>query len=248
MKENFDLYMRRWKNNTKRGVIIVKKILIVLTNTNQYGNYKEKTGLWLGEATEFINFLKNTDIKFEFTFISPKGGKVPVDPRSLKFASEEDIKLYKDKWFVDKALTNSLKPSDIKDEEYDCIYFTGGHGVMWDFTNNKEIHDIALKIYEKNKIVSSVCHGIAGLLYLKDKNNKFIIESRNITGFTTTEEILSGKYRKVPFLNKKIAIKNNANFKSKRFYKPYALKDGNLITGQNPFSVIKVAKLVYENI
>ncbi|ATZ21652.1 type 1 glutamine amidotransferase domain-containing protein [Mesoplasma tabanidae] len=223
-----------------------KKILVVLTNTKQYGKHKEKTGLWLGEATEFINFFQKSEINFEFDFISPNGGKVPIDPRSLKYASEEDIKLYNERWFIDKALNNSLKPSDVKNEQYDCIYFTGGHGVMWDFTNNKEIHDIALSIYKNNKIVSSVCHGIAGLLYLKDEDNKFIIENKSITGFTTWEEILSGKYRKVPFLNKRVAIKNKANFKTKRFYKPYALKDGNLITGQNPFSVIKVAKLILE--
>jgi putative intracellular protease/amidase len=132
--------------------------------------------------------------------------------------------------------------------DYAAIYFTGGHGVMWDFPNNRELQSISLAIYQNNGFVTSVCHGVAGLLNLKDDQGNYLIAGKSITGFTTMEEVIAGKKRVVPFLNKQVAQKHGAHFKKKRAYREFAIQDGQLITGQNPFSARKVAQLLIANL
>ncbi|TVT00542.1 type 1 glutamine amidotransferase domain-containing protein [Enterococcus durans] len=101
-------------------------------------------------------------------------------------------------------------------------------------------------INENNGYILSVCHGVAGLFNIKDSEGNFLISGKRITGFTKAEEILAGKAKVVPFFNQKVAEERNALFQKKRFYKEFALKDGRIITGQNPFSVRAVAKLYLE--
>lgn len=223
-----------------------KKILVVSTNKGEYGNAKAATGLWLGEATEFIRVVEKNGYQVDYT--SPNGGYVPIDPRSIKYAEQEDLDMYNDPEWRQKALANSLKPSDINPDDYAAIYFTGGHGVMWDFPHNKELHDISLKIYENGGYLTSVCHGIAALLYLQDKDGHYLVTGKHITGFDTMEELLSGKRRYVPFLNEEVAKEQGAIFEKRRAYSPFAVQDGQFITGQNPWSPKQVADLLMKNI
>ncbi|MFD2305109.1 type 1 glutamine amidotransferase domain-containing protein [Enterococcus termitis] len=220
----------------------MKKVLIVETNVTRYKGTKEATGLWLGEAAEFVDELNKAGIDYDF--VSPKGGFVPLDPRGMNYTDESIISVYEDPDFVHRGLTNTLKPAEVNPDDYFAVYYTGGHGVMWDFPDNKELQLIAKEIYTHDGYLVSVCHGIAGLLNIKDDNGNYLIANKSITGFTTAEEILAGKKSVVPFLNKELAEKNGAIFKKKRFYKDYAIKDGRIITGQNPFSVRSVAKLL----
>ncbi|AHI52633.1 type 1 glutamine amidotransferase domain-containing protein [Spiroplasma culicicola] len=224
----------------------MKKILIVLTNTKTYGQNSEATGLWLGEATEFIDEISKYEI--EYDFVSPKGGMVPIDPRSLKYAKKSDLVMYETQDFKQKALLKSLKPSEVNAKDYWAIYFTGGHGVMWDFPHNKELQKISLDIYNNQGYIATVCHGIAGLLYLQDSEGNYLIANKKITGFTTTEEKLSGKKRLVPFLNQEVAKEHGAKFVKKRFFSAHAVQDGQLITGQNPQSVRVTAKKLLKNL
>lgn len=224
----------------------MKKVLIVETNVQKYAGTNEATGLWLGESAEFIAELYKH--KIEVDFVSPLGGFVPLDPRSMKYLDQEIMDIYLAENFIHEGLVNTKKPKDIIPADYHAIYFTGGHGVMWDFPDNKEIQEIALKIYENNGYILSVCHGIAGLFNLKDRAGNFLISGKSITGFTKAEELLAGKIKVVPFFNQEMAEERNAIFKKKRFYKEFALKDGRIITGQNPFSVRAVAKLYLEEL
>lgn len=224
----------------------MKKVLIVETNIQKYAGTNEATGLWLGESVEFIDELYKQNI--EVDFVSPLGGFIPLDPRSMKYIDTNIMKFYLNKKFVHEGLINTKKPKDINPKNYHAIYFTGGHGVMWDFPDNKELQEIALTIYENNGYILSVCHGIAGLLNIKDEKGNFLISGKRITGFTKTEELLAGKINIVPFFNQKVAKKRNALFQKKRFYKEFAIKDGRIITGQNPFSVRAVAKLYLEEL
>ncbi|MFY8331387.1 type 1 glutamine amidotransferase domain-containing protein [Vagococcus carniphilus] len=224
----------------------MKKVLIVETNIQNYQGTDEPTGLWLGESTEFIEEIQKAGIKVDY--VSPKGGFVPIDPRSMKYVNKSIMSLYHDKEFILNGLANTKKTKDIVPTEYMAIYYTGGHGVMWDFPDNKELQEIALEIYNNNGYLLSVCHGIAGLLNIKDRSGQYLISGKKITGFTTTEEILSGMKNKVPFLNQKIAEQRNANFIKKRFFKEFAIQDGRIITGQNPFSVRAVAKLFLKEV
>ncbi|CAJ1182837.1 ThiJ PfpI family protein [Companilactobacillus paralimentarius DSM 13238 = JCM 10415] len=223
----------------------MKKILVVLTNTIEYKGTDQATGLWLGEATEFVDEV--TKAGFEVDYVSPKGGFVPLDPRSFKYTDKSTMAIYSSSDFQQRALTNSLKPAQIQPEDYQAIYYTGGHGVMWDFPTNPELQSITKKIYQQGGFVTSVCYGIAGLLNVKDDDGNYLIADKKITGFTTAEEILAGKRKVVPFLNEEVAKMHGANFQKKRAYKEFAIQDGQLITGQNPFSARAVARILIEN-
>ena len=114
----------------------------------------------------------------------------------------------------------------------------------WDFYDNKELNQIAESIYKNGGFVTSVCHGVAGLLNLKDGKGQYLIANRKITGFTQCEEILSGKHKFVPFETEREAKKRGANFQKKRPFTSYAVQDDRLITGQNPQSGRAVADLL----
>lgn len=224
----------------------MKKILLVLTNSIKYGEKNAATGLWLGEATEFVDEVQKQG--FAVDYVSPQGGFVPLDPRSMKSIDDASFAIYEQRQFQEEALAKSLKPSEVNADDYCGIYYTGGHGVMWDFPNNSALEKISLQIYQNNGYVMSVCHGIAGLLFIKDENGQYFVKDKKITGFTTTEEYLSGKSSVVPFFNEKIAEKHGAQFVKKRAFKSFAVQDGLIITGQNPFSARAVAQKFLENV
>lgn len=217
----------------------MKRILVVLTNQATYGHKNEATGLWLGEATEFVEEVTKKGYKVDY--VSPRGGYVPLDPRSMSYAKDGDFIIYQKEEFQERALSRSLKPSQVNAKDYCAIYYTGGHGVMWDFPHNEALQLLTRDIYEQGGYVTSVCHGIAGLLHVKTSERKYLIEGKRITGFTTTEELLSGKKSVVPFSNHKVAKQHHAVFVKKRFFKSYVVKDDRLITGQNPQSARAVA-------
>ncbi len=179
---------------------------------------------------------------------SPKGGFVPIDPRSFKYASEDDMKMYQEQDFQQRALANSKTPLQIDPSDYQAIYFTGEHGVMWDFPYDENLHRISWQIYQNGGFLTSVCHGISGLLFLKNEQGQYLIKHRHITGFTNSEENLSGKKKYVPFLNEDVAQLHGAIFSKKRAYAEYALADGQFITGQNPFSPKAVAKILVDKL
>ncbi|WP_339022455.1 type 1 glutamine amidotransferase domain-containing protein [Spiroplasma endosymbiont of Crioceris asparagi] len=218
----------------------MKKILVVLTNIDHYGNSDVKTGLWLSEATDFVDIMQGED--FLIDYISPKGGRVPLDPVGMSFATERDLEILNSKDFQERAIQNSLTPSDVNPKDYAAIYYTGGHGVMWDFAKNEALDKLALEIYKNDGFITSVCHGVAGLLWMKDKKGNYFIKDKEITGFTDQEEILSKKEMLVPFSNEKVGKENEAKFIIESPFKPFVVKDDRIITGQNPQS----AKLVAE--
>lgn len=164
------------------------------------------------------------------------------------YRSKEVDEVYESKDFQDRALKNSLAIQQVDTNQYFAIYFTGGHGVLWDFPDNPQIERVVNEIYEKDGYVLSVCHGLAGLVHLKLKNQQYIISGKKITGFTNAEEVLSGKLKKVPFLTEKEAKKAGAYFVQKIPFMSHAVRDGRLITGQNPMSGHAVAKLLIESV
>ena len=222
------------------------KILVVLTNVSRYHGTEEPTGLWLGEATEFVEEV--TKAGFSVDYVSPQGGYVPLDPRSMKYVDSSIMAVYESADFQERALAHSLSLEEIDPDEYAAIYFTGGHGVMWDFPDNPQLQAITRSLYEQGKYLTSVCHGIAGLLNVKDASGNYLVADKTITGFTTAEEILAMKKAVVPFLNETIAKEHGANFAKKRPYKEFAYQDGRIITGQNPFSVRAVARLLIQQL
>ncbi|QZE12385.1 type 1 glutamine amidotransferase domain-containing protein [Mycoplasma sp. Ms02] len=225
----------------------MKKVLVVLTNVDKYES-GDSTGLWLSEATEFVDIIQKAG--YQVDYVSPNGGAVPIEPRSLKklYNTKENDSFMKDQDFVERALKNSLKPSDLNPNNYSAIFYTGGHAVMYDFYDNKELQDITLEIYKNNGLIASVCHGIAGILNIKNDDGNYLIKGRKVTGFTKAEECLGGTLSKVPFINNQEIKKRGAILNKARFFKPHAVKDGKIITGQNPFSTKKVAHLVVQEL
>jgi len=219
-----------------------KKILVVLTNTAKYPTLKRATGLWLGEAVHFVDVVQNAG--YEVDYVSPEGGYVPIDPHSLQMAPELDWHWYDDKFFMNR-LGATLSPGKVRAADYCAIYYTGGHGVMFDFPDNQPLQELARKIYESNGIVAAVCHGVVGLLNIKLSDNSLLLKDRQITGFSNTEEKLAELDKVVPFLTEnELVARGGIYSKDDDPWKPFVVRDGRLITGQNPASTGLLAKEV----
>lgn len=219
-----------------------KKILVVLTNTAKYPNIKRATGLWLGEAVHFVDTVQQAG--FMVDYVSPAGGYVPIDPHSLQMAPDLDWQWYDDKAFM-KRLGATLSPGDVKADQYSAIYYTGGHGVMWDFPDNQPLQDLARRIFERGGAVASVCHGAVGLLNVKLSDNTLLLRGRAVTGFSNIEEKLAELDKEVPFLTEnELGARGGEYQKAEDPWAPFVVEDKSLITGQNPASSAGVAQAV----
>ncbi|MFT4186511.1 MAG: type 1 glutamine amidotransferase domain-containing protein [Micrococcaceae bacterium] len=226
-----------------------KRILLVVTNEDHYESApSHPTGLWLSELTHAYDIF--ADKGFEQTIISPAGGKSPLEPRSLKFPNcDKSAKA----WHGDKSrmalLDNTKSPEQIDTNEYDAIYFTGGHGVMFDFPDSEPLQQITREIFENGGIVGAVCHGYCGLLNTKLSNGSFLVANRDITGFSWREEVLARVYKIVPYNIEELMRDRGANYsKALVPFISNVVVDGKLVTGQNPGSAkataLKVAELL----
>lgn len=181
-----------------------KKILIIVTNVPEYEKVGYRTGLWLGELTHFWDVTEEAG--YHMDIASPSGGYVPLDPESLIISEVADTvgikghvsKRYEDRNFMN-LLRDTSKVSEMNAGDYDAIYMTGGHGVMFDFSTSVALAVLTAKFYEINKIVSAVCHGPAGLLEVKLSNGDYLIKGKDVTGFSWKEEVLAKRDHAVPF-------------------------------------------------
>ncbi|HEL1616031.1 TPA: type 1 glutamine amidotransferase domain-containing protein [Streptococcus suis] len=220
----------------------MKKALIVLTNIEQYGEHERLTGLWLSELTHFYDEL--VKVGYEADFVSPKGGYVPLDPHSLTMMDDVDCTYYKDADFRNRALGQTLRPEEVKATDYELIYYTGGHGVMWDFPESVEIAELASQIYQNGGLVTAVCHGVAGLLPIKDEAGQPLIAGKVITGFTNQEEELNGTADLVPFLTETALREKGAKVEIGTAFSPVVRQDDRILTGQNPQSARALGQAV----
>jgi len=221
-----------------------KKILVVLTNTAKYPSLNRATGLWLGEAVHFVDTVQKAG--YTVDYVSPGGGYVPIDPHSLQMAPELDWHYYDDNSFMNR-LGTSLSPGQVKADEYCAIYYTGGHGVMWDFPDNQPLQELARKIYEKNGVIAAVCHGVVGLLNIKLSDNRLLLKDRQVTGFSNTEEKLAELESAVPFLTEnELGARGGIYSKHDEPWKPFVMCDDRVLTGQNPASTPLLAEKVVE--
>jgi putative intracellular protease/amidase len=224
------------------------KILIIVTNVGEYEKVGYRTGLWLGELTHFYDYV--TDNGFEVDIASPAGGYVPIDPESLAQEVLGELgtdKRYYDREFMD-LLDNTKKATDVDVEDYDAIYFTGGHGVMFDFQGDA-LGVLTARFYESGRIVSAVCHGPAGLLNVPLSTGASLVKDKNVTGFSWPEEEAAQRADAVPFSLQDELKKLGANYRiADKPFDPYVVEDGLLITGQNPGSARAVAEALVANL
>lgn len=222
----------------------MSKIMIVNTSTDNFEGTSKPTGLWLGELVHFYDYFKSHNHKIDLFNIN--GDTTPIDPVSLKPLMLDSVtKAY----FNDESFMELLRSSKSIEEanpaEYDVIYFTGGHGVMFDFPNNDTIQHAVNEVYNHDGVVAAVCHGIAALLNVKDKNGRYFIDKRAITGFLNIEEVLANRKNIVPFMLESEIKRREARYsKAKIPFTPYVKVDNRLVTGQNPQSPKQVAEAV----
>ncbi|AOA64196.1 uncharacterized protein PAS_chr3_0691 [Komagataella phaffii GS115] len=224
------------------------QILIVVTSVAKYESGKLPTGLWLSELTHMYHSAKENG--YDVTIASPQGGNIPLDPESLKSMLIDKLsKDYETNQDFMKLLQNTKSLGEVTGQQFDVVYLAGGHGTMYDFPNNTVLQNIIKEHYEAGKIVAAVCHGVCGLLNVKLSDGEYLIKDKAITGFNWFEEAIAGRRKEVPFnleaeLNKKTS-------KYEKAFIPMTSKvvvDGNLITGQNPFSSKEIAKVVMEQL
>lgn len=224
------------------------KILVVMTNHFAYPNRKDTTGLWLTELTHFYDVARAAG--YEMDFVSPRGGSVPLDERSLKVIYLDNAaKIHLANPEFMQHLKTTLEPKAIVPSNYKAVYYTGGHGTMWDFPNNQELKKISETIYQQGGVVSAVCHGVGGLLPLQDHKGQSLIAGRTVTGFANIEETLSGMKSQVPFLLQNQLIEHGAKYKRSLVpFTSYVIADDRIITGQNPQSSKEIAEAVIQRL
>ncbi|WP_246022551.1 type 1 glutamine amidotransferase domain-containing protein [Filimonas effusa] len=217
------------------------KILIVLTSHSQLGNTGEKTGFWVEEFA--APYYALVDAGYDVTIASPLGGQPPIDPKSAAPESQTEAtkRFYADKALQEK-LAHSQKLSDVKESDYAAIFYPGGHGPLWDLTNDK--HSIALieAFYASGKPVAAVCHAPAVLLHAHTPSGELIISGKKVTGFSNEEEAAVKLTNVVPFLLEDELKQSGGVYSKGANWGSYILQDGQLITGQNPASSEAAAK------
>lgn len=221
----------------------MKKILFVITSNDKLGDTGNKTGFWIEEFAAPYYTLK--DAGFDITLASPKGGQPPIDPNS---ETEDAQTKATERFDLDKEantlLANTHKLSEIKASDYDAVFYPGGHGVLWDLVENKTSIQLIEDFNTSKKPIAFVCHAPAVLKHPKNTQGEPLVKEKKVTGFTNQEEEAVQLTNVVPFLLENMLIENGAMYSKIEDWHPYAIEDGNLITGQNPASSEKVAELL----
>jgi len=224
--------------NTKE---MKKKVLFVVTSHSEKGNTGEKTGYFLSEVSHPWEVL--FDAGYEIDFVSPQGGKAPVDGFDLK---DPVNKMFWENTEYHHKIENTMKPSEVKVNEYAAIFFAGGHGTMWDFPDNEEIQNIAAQIYEANGVVGAVCHGPSGLVNIKLTDGSYLVAGKKVNAFTNEEEEIVGLTKVVPFLLEDKLKERGVIFEKSAPWQVHVVVDQRLVTGQNPQSAHAVGEAILE--
>lgn len=210
------------------------KILMVLTSHDQLGTTGRKTGFWLEEfAAPYFVF---RDAGVELTLASPKGGQPPIDPESYlpEYQAPATVRFKNDK-IAQKALAHTRRLADVKAEDFDTVFYVGGHGPLWDLAESGESIALIESFYGSGKPVALVCHAPGVLRHVTDKGEP-LVKGKHVTGFTNGEEEEVKLTKVVPFLVEDELMRLGAIFEKVRNWQPFTVVDGRLITGQNPAS------------
>ncbi len=218
-----------------------KNILMVLTSHAELGSTGKKTGFWVEEfAAPYYAF---KDAGINVTLASPAGGQAPIDPTS---ELDDFQTLATKRYFKDadsqNLIANTQVLAQINSEDFDAVFYPGGHGPLWDLTDNNHSIKLIEQFLAANKPVAAVCHASAALLNVKDSSGEFLVKGKAISGFTNTEEEAVQLTDIVPFLLEDEFIKRGADYQKTEDWHAFAVQDGLLISGQNPASSILVAE------
>ncbi len=216
------------------------KILMVLTSHNQLGNTGRPTGFWLEEfAAPYFVF---RDAGVELTLASPKGGQPPLDPKSdLPENQTPAMARFKKDAAAQKALANTVKLADVKAEDFDTVFYPGGHGPMWDLAESPTSIALLEAFYNSGKPIALVCHS-PGVLRHVTYQGAPLVKGKHVAGFTNGEEEEVQLTKVVPFLVEDELLRLGAIYEKMANWQPFSVTDGHLITGQNPASSTSAAQ------
>jgi putative intracellular protease/amidase len=212
-----------------------KHILIVLTSHAELGNTGEKTGFWVEEfAAPYYAF---TDAGIKVSIASTLGGQPPIDPKSeLEDFQTPSTKRYDADNDVQALMVNTSKLADVDAADYDAVFYPGGHGPLWDLTDNEVSIALIEGFLATNKPIGAVCHATAAFLNVKDTSGEYVVKGKAVTGFTNSEEEAVQLTHIVPFLLEDELIKRGGDYQKVADWNAFAIQDGLVITGQNPQS------------
>ena len=211
------------------------KILIVLTSHDQLGDTGKKTGFWLEEFAAPYYVLK--DAGAEITLASPKGGQPPLDPTSdLPENLTEATKRFRADNAAQAELANTKRLASVSADDFDAVFYPGGHGPMWDLPDNATSIALIEAFVTTGKPVGAVCHAPAALVNVRGKNGEYLVKGKRVTGFSNAEESAVGLSAIVPFLLEDRLKERGGVYSKGADWAPHVEVDGNLVTGQNPAS------------
>jgi putative intracellular protease/amidase len=216
------------------------KILMILTSHDQLGNTGRNTGFWLEEFAAPYYVFKDAGV--ELTLASPKGGQPPLDPKSdLPENQTPAMTRFKRDPAAQKALASTLRLADMKSEDFDTIFYVGGHGPMWDLVDNPESIALIESFYNSGKAVAAVCHSSA-VFHRVNYKGACLVKGKRVTGFTNGEEETAGLTKVVPFLVEDELKRVGGLYEKGPDWQSFAIVDGRVVTGQNPASSTTAAK------
>ena len=211
------------------------KILIVITSHDQLGDTGKKTGFWLEEFVAPYYVLK--DAGAAITLASPKGGQPPLDPKSdLPENQTELTKRFRTDTAAQTELANTKKLTDVSADDFDAVFYPGGHGPMWDLSDNATSIALIEAFVKADKPVGAVCHAPVAFVNARGKDGEYLVKGKRVTGFSNAEEEAVGLTAVVPFLLEDRLKERGSVYSKGTNWAPYVQVDGKLVTGQNPAS------------
>jgi putative intracellular protease/amidase len=223
------------------------KILMVLTSHDKLGNTGRKTGFWLEEfAAPYYTF---KDAGAEIVIASPKGGQPPLDPKSNEPNFQTDLThRFEADTGAQAQLATTVRLDSVKAENFDTVFYPGGHGPMWDLAEDQDSVKLLEAFLAAGKTFALVCHSSGALRHVKTPDGKLLVEGKTVTGFTNGEEEEVGLTKVVPFLVEDELMSLGATYSKVKNWGVHTVADGQLITGQNPASSGPAAKLLLDTL
>lgn len=218
-------------------------ILMVLTSHDRLGDTGKKTGFWLEEfAAPYYVFI---DEGLAVTLASPAGGQPPLDPKSDEPVAQTDAtRRFREDPDAQKALATTLRLADVKQDDYDAVFYPGGHGPLWDLAQDPNSIRLIEAFERAGKPIGFVCHAPGVLLKVRDANGEPLVRGRHVTGFSNDEEAAVGLTDIVPFLVETELAKLGGLYEKADNWQSHVVGDGRLVTGQNPASSEEAARTV----
>ena len=222
-------------------ILNTKNVLMVITSHADLGDTGEKTGFWVEEfAAPYYALL---DAGVQITLASPAGGQPPVDPKSeLPDFQTDATKRFDADATAKNLVTNTATLASVNAADYDAVFYPGGHGPLWDLTDNVTSIALIEAFLASNKPVAAVCHATAAFLNVKDAAGDYVVKGKAVTGFSNTEEEAVQLTNIVPFLLEDELVKRGGEYQKVADWNAFSVQDGLLISGQNPQSSELVAQ------